>query len=173
MESKGLMPVRLEEAKALSDELRLIILEIIEREPMSVLEIVDELKKRGIVKTPNTIRYHLAVLKDAGLVELVKVGKTYKYAAKGKFYAYTGSGDVDEVIERLALEVKGDVEAIARRLLEEHWDEIVEAAKKLKPCEFCVTKHFVEQVIYEIFKKAIALTLAELHVKDTDKEEGA
>ncbi|HID41676.1 MAG TPA: ArsR family transcriptional regulator, partial [Pyrodictium sp.] len=146
MEAKGLMPVRLEEAKALSDELRLIILEIIEKEPMSVIEIVDELKRSGIIKTPNAIRYHLAVLKDAGLIELVRVGKTYKYAAKGKFYAYTGSSDVDDLIEKLALEVKGDVEAIARSLLEEHWDELVEAAKKLKPCEFCVTKHFIERV---------------------------
>ncbi len=159
---RRILPVRLEEAKALSDELRLIILELLQEKPMSVGEIVKALRERGIIKTPNAIRYHLAILKDSGLVDLVRVGKTYKYSVKARYYAYTGSPEADKVIEEIAESIKGDVRAIVERLIRERRDEIVRVAEKLKPCEFCITKHFVEQVIFEIFKKSLGMVLADV-----------
>lgn len=154
-------PVRLEEVKALSDELRIMILEMLEREPMGVLEIVDALRRRGIVKTPNAIRYHLAVLKDAGLVELVRVGRVMKYRARDKYYAYMGTSEVDETLDRLAEEVKGKVYEVIRELMERHGDEVRDIAVKLKPCEFCITRHFIEQVLFEVLKRATGKSLAE------------
>ncbi len=159
---RRILPVRLEEAKALSDELRLIILELLQEKPMSVGEIVEALRERGIIKTPNAIRYHLAILADSGIVDLVRIGKTYKYSAKAKYYAYTGTPEADKVIEEIAEIIKDDVKAIVDRLLSERRDEIVRIAEKLKPCEFCITKHFVEQVIFEIFKKSLGMVLADV-----------
>ena len=161
MEARRILPVRLEEVKALSDELRIMILEMLEERPMSVMEIVEALREKGIVKTPNAIRYHLAVLKDAGLVELTRVGKVLKYRARDKYYAYTGSPEVEEILDRLASAVKGEVGTAVDKLLSEYRGEVEEAALKLKPCEFCVTKHFVEQVVFEVVKRAVGEVLAE------------
>ncbi len=68
------------------------MLDLLSKKPMSVHEIVQELKKRGLFKNINTIRYHLQVLKDAGLVELVRTeevkgGVLKYYASKRKVYA--------------------------------------------------------------------------------------
>ncbi|BAA79245.2 putative transcriptional regulator, ArsR family [Aeropyrum pernix K1] len=168
---RRLIPVRLEEAKALSDELRIMILEMLHERPMSVEEIVRSLRERGIMKTANTIRYHLSILKDSGLVDLTRVGRTYKYVAKSRYYAYTGDPEADKLIEEMAEEVKDDVKRIVEKLIATRGDELVAIAEKLKPCEFCVTKHFVEQVIFEIIKKSLGSVLAETTLaKNTDKE---
>ncbi len=170
--SRGkIYPIRLEEVKALSDELRIMILEMLEEGPMSVIEIVESLRKRGIVKTPNAIRYHLAVLKDAGLVELVRVGKVLKYKARDKYYAYTGSPEVDEVLEDLADYIKDDVKHILSKLFEDKSEIIKDIAVKLKPCEFCITQHFIEQVLFETVKRATGKAIAELDLhKHGDKD---
>ncbi|MCE4599379.1 MAG: helix-turn-helix domain-containing protein [Desulfurococcales archaeon] len=161
-----IMPVRLEEAKALSDELRIMILEMLKEKPMSVGEIVDELRRRGIFKTHNAIRYHIAILKDAGLIELVKTGNTLRYHARDHYYAYTGTArEVDERIDQIADEVADDVEKIVSKILKEHKSEIEKIAISLKPCEFCITKHFIEHVIYEIVRKATGKALTRLHSK--------
>ena len=166
--SRGkIYPVRLEEVKALSDELRIMILEMLEEEPMSVMEIVDALRKRGIVKTPNAIRYHLAVLKDAGLIELVRVGKVLKYKARDKYYAYTGSPEVDEVLEDLAEYIKDDVKLVLSKLFNSKSEIIKNVAVKLKPCEFCITQHFIEQVLFETVKRATGKAIAELDLHES------
>lgn len=168
---RAIVPVRLEEAKALSDELRLIILELLQERPMSVGEIVEALRGRGIIKTPNAIRYHLSILKDSGLVELVRVGRVYKYSARARYYAYTGNPEADRAIEEMARSIRDEVRAVVERLVRERWGEIVRTAENLKPCEFCVTKHFVEQVIFEVCKKSLSMVLAELG--DPEKLGGA
>ncbi len=155
-----LMPVRLEEVKALSDEFRIMILELLEERPMSVMEIVEALRSRGIVKTPNAIRYHLSVLKDSGLVELIREGRVLKYRARDKYYAYTGSPEVDEALDRLAGEIEEEIAEAIRKLLREHGREVREIAVKLKPCEFCITQHFIEQVVFEVVKRAAGRVLA-------------
>jgi len=161
-----IMPVRLEEAKALSDELRIMILEMLREKPMSVGEIVEELRKRGIIKTHNAIRYHIAILKDAGLVELVKTGNKLRYHARDHYYAYTGAAkEIDEKIDRIAEDIARDLEDVMSKLLERYGPEIKEIALSLKPCEFCITKHFIEHVIYEIVRKATGKALTKLHSK--------
>jgi len=160
--SRGrIMPVRLEEAKALGDELRLIILGLLRERPLSVGEIMERLREMGIVKTPNTIRYHLAILKDSGLVELVRTGKTYRYAARGTYYAYTSRPGADKEVERLARAVEPLVWEAVDVLVREHGEELLRLAEKFKPCELCITRHFVEQVIYEACRSALSRVLAE------------
>ncbi len=177
--ARAINPVRLEEAKALSDELRIIILDMLKEKPMSVLEIVSALKKRGIHKTPNAIRYHLTVLKDAGLVNLTKVGSVLKYSAKDMYYAYTAvSEDSEELMEKIdsiASEIAPMIDIVIKHLLDKYRPEVTEIAKSLKPCEFCVTSHFIEHVVYEIIKRATGLSIAKLsrehYFKDKDGED--
>ncbi|MET1128208.1 MAG: metalloregulator ArsR/SmtB family transcription factor [Thermoproteota archaeon] len=158
---RKVIPVRLEEAKALSDELRIMILELLREEPLSVIEIVEKLRARGIVKTPNAVRYHLSILKDAGLIELVRVGRVLKYHAKDAYYAYTTQDPaVDEMLEELAELVEREVEAAVNKLLAERREDIVRLARSMKPCEFCITRHFVEHIVFEAVKRAAGRVLS-------------
>lgn len=163
---RAITPIRLEEAKALSDELRIMILEMLMEKPMSVLEIVDAFKKRGIYKTPNAIRYHLSILKDAGLVTLVRVGSVLKYSARDIYYAYTAppgeSEDTMSAIEKIAHEITPMIDVVIAHLLDKYRGEIEKIARTLKPCEFCITKHFIEHVIFEIIRKASGISLSRI-----------
>lgn len=71
------------QAKALDDDARVRILQILYHKQLSTDQIVAELNKEGCKKATTTIRHHLDVLKDAGLVEIVKMeevrGAVLKY----------------------------------------------------------------------------------------------
>ena len=72
-----------EQAKALDDPARIRILQILYHKQMATEKIVEELHKVGYKKATTTIRHHLDILKDAGLVEIVKMqevrGAVMKY----------------------------------------------------------------------------------------------
>lgn len=161
--------VRLEEAKALSDEVRLFILDLLYKEPKSVQEIVKELKKRGMYKNINTIRYHLQVLKDAGLIELVKTeevkgGVLKYYASRGKVYTYEVPEGIEEEIKPLVESLRSELKELILRAIRENESLILEVAKKLKPCPYCVTKHFAEYVVLQALKIATGEVIHEEEV---------
>ncbi|MGI0087252.1 MAG: ArsR/SmtB family transcription factor [Nitrosotalea sp.] len=72
-----------EQAKALDDDARVRILQILYHKQLSTDQIVVELHKEGCKKATTTIRHHLDILKEAGLVEIVKMqeirGAVLKY----------------------------------------------------------------------------------------------
>jgi DNA-binding transcriptional ArsR family regulator len=72
-----------EQAKALDDPARIKILQVLYHKQLPTEQIVEELYKEGCKKATTTIRHHLDVLKDAGLVEIVKMeeirGAVLKY----------------------------------------------------------------------------------------------
>ncbi len=77
------LATNVEQAKALDDYARIRILQILYHKQLSTEQIVEELHKEGYKKATTTIRHHLDVLKDAGLVEIVKMeeirGAVQKY----------------------------------------------------------------------------------------------
>lgn len=77
------LATNIEQAKALDDYARIRILQILYHKQLSTEQIVGELHKEGYKKATTTIRHHLDVLKDAGLVEIVKMeeirGAVLKY----------------------------------------------------------------------------------------------
>lgn len=163
------VPLRLDEAKALSDEVRVFILDLLSKKPMSVHEILQELKKRGLFKNINTIRYHLQVLKDAGLVELVRTeevkgGVLKYYASKRKVYAFEAPEEVIKDIDQVINSIKEPLKTIILDVIRKHREAILNAAKKLKPCPYCVTKHFAEYIVLEAFKIAMGKILSDPEV---------
>jgi DNA-binding transcriptional ArsR family regulator len=72
-----------EQTKALDDPARIRILQILYHKQLSTEQIVEELRKIGYKKATTTIRHHLYVLKEAGLVEIVRMeeirGAVLKY----------------------------------------------------------------------------------------------
>jgi len=72
-----------DQAKALDDTARIKILQILYHKQLPTEQIVDELNKIGYRKATTTIRHHIDVLKNAGLIEIVKMeevrGAVMKY----------------------------------------------------------------------------------------------
>ena len=72
-----------DQAKALDDTARIKILQILYHKQLATEQIVEELNKMGYKKATTTIRHHIDVLKNAGLIEIVKMeevrGAVMKY----------------------------------------------------------------------------------------------
>jgi DNA-binding transcriptional ArsR family regulator len=72
-----------DQAKALDDTARIKILQILYHKQLPTEQIVEELNKIGYKKATTTIRHHMDVLKNAGLIEIVKMeevrGAVMKY----------------------------------------------------------------------------------------------
>ena len=71
------------QAKALDDAARIKILQILYHKQLPTEQIVEELNKLGNKKATTTIRHHIEILKNAGLIEIVKMeevrGAVMKY----------------------------------------------------------------------------------------------
>ena len=72
-----------EQAKALDDPTRIKILQILYHKQLTTEKIVEEMHRAGFKKATTTIRHHLDVLKESGLIEIVKMqeirGAVMKY----------------------------------------------------------------------------------------------
>ena len=72
-------------ARAIEDPARAKIVEILYRKSLSAEQISSELKKSGFKKALTTIRHHLDILKDSGLIEIVRIEETR--GAMTKYYS--------------------------------------------------------------------------------------
>lgn len=164
------VPLSLEQAKALGDEVRVFILDLLSHKPMSIGEIAEELKKRGMFKNINTVRYHIQVLKEAGLIELVATeevrgGVLKYYASTHRVYSYQKPPDIEEKIAPMAKSMEPVLVTLLEDIISERKHEIAEAARTLKPCPYCVTKHFAEYVILEAARLALARALQNTRIR--------
>lgn len=71
-------------ARAIEDPVRARMLELLYHLELTAEQISKELRKAGYKKALTTVRHHLDVLKEAGLVEVVKIEETR--GAITKFY---------------------------------------------------------------------------------------
>jgi DNA-binding transcriptional ArsR family regulator len=67
------LAANIEQVRALDDKARIKILQILYRKQLSAEQIANELHKAGYKKAITTVRHHLDVLKQSGLVEIVKM----------------------------------------------------------------------------------------------------
>jgi DNA-binding transcriptional ArsR family regulator len=78
------MTISVEQARALEDPARAKIVEILYHKQLTTEQIAKELQKNGYSKALTTIRHHLDILKEAGLIEIVKIEEVR--GAVAKFY---------------------------------------------------------------------------------------
>ena len=76
--------ISVKHAKALEDPARAKIVEMLYHKKLTAEQIAKELQKNGHNKAITTIRHHLEILKDAGLIEIVKIEEVR--GAIAKFY---------------------------------------------------------------------------------------
>ena len=62
-----------EHARAIEDPARAKIVEILYRQSLSAEQIANALKKTGYKKALTTVRHHLEILKESGLIQIVKI----------------------------------------------------------------------------------------------------
>jgi DNA-binding transcriptional ArsR family regulator len=76
--------ISVEHARALEDPARAKIVEILYHKQLTTEQIAKELQKSGYNKAITTIRHHLDILKETGLIEVVKIEEIR--GAIAKFY---------------------------------------------------------------------------------------
>ena len=89
-----------QEARALADKTRRLIAKILYRQTMCTAEISDALADKGMGKAVPTVRHHMDVLREAGVIEVVKIvtvrGTVEKYyTAAIKLLDYKAPEDLD------------------------------------------------------------------------------
>jgi len=149
-----------EKANALENDLRAKILDMLADEAMTVEEIHEELQRRGSEKAETTVRHHVNVLTDAGMVELARLeeagGATQKhYESNTRVFSYELPDDADAELAT-AMETTSDgLEPLVAQVFEEHGADIEAVATEMKPCEYCDTQHYEEFILRELLDRAL------------------
>lgn len=147
-------------AKALENDIRAKILDMLADAELTIEEIHAELDRRGEHKAETTVRHHVNVLKDAGMVELARLeeasGATQKYyKSNTRVFSYELPKETDETLAEASAFTRGEVADLIDRLVDEHGDAIEAIARGMKPCEYCTTQHYEAFIIRELLNHAL------------------
>ena len=87
--------------KALDDPIRGKIVQLLNKKQLNVVQITRRLKKLGYKKAVTTIRHHVEILKNSGLIEIIKIEEsrgaiTKYYGSSTKLLDFTLRLDFDE-----------------------------------------------------------------------------
>lgn len=109
------------QAKAIEDPTRTKILKILYNKQLSAEQILDELKKTGYKKALTTIRHHIDILKNSGLIQLVKIEEsrgaiTKYYGTSTKLLEFTTPDDFDSKYANLIKTTSGKIEKIVNNI---------------------------------------------------------
>ena len=92
--------------KALDDPIRGKIVQLLNKKQLNVEQITRRLKKFGYKKAVTTIRHHIEILKNSGLIEIAKIEEsrgaiTKYYSSSTKLLDFTLPLDFDENYSKL------------------------------------------------------------------------
>lgn len=149
-----ILTTNIEQAKALDDVARIKILQILYHNELSAEQIAEGLHKTGYKKATTTIRHHLDVLKNAGLVEIVKMeevrGAVMKYYSTSvKLLGYTIPPNFDSDYSKTITDASTKIEKIFKNITQKNLPKI-----KKKNSENHDEKHYDQYVLMEILNRA-------------------
>lgn len=149
-----------EKAKALENDVRTKILDMLVDEAMTIEAIHEELARRGEEKAETTVRHHVNVLKDADMVEIARLeeagGGTRKYyKSNTRIFSYELPDNADETLKPAQATATEELASLVETLYAEHGEEIETVAQEMKPCEYCETQHYEEFVLRELFNRSL------------------
>ena len=149
-----------EKAKALENDVRAKILDMLAEEEMMIEEIHEELHRRGEDKAETTVRHHVNILKDAGMVEIARLeeagGGTRKYyKSNTRVFSYDLPEDSEETLAEAQATATDELSDLVEALYADHGDEIEAVAREMKPCEYCETQHYEEFILRELLNRAL------------------
>lgn len=149
-----------EKAKALENDVRAKILDMLADQEMPIGEIHEELQRRNEDKVETTVRHHVNVLQDAGLVEIARLedasGGTLKYyKSNTRVFAYDLPEGADEELAEAEMTVREGVISMVEQLYRDHGETIEAVAREMKPCEYCERQHYEEFIVRELVDRAL------------------
>ena len=111
----------IEHARAIEDPARAKIVEILYHQALSADQITTALKKSGFKKALTTIRHHLEILKESGLIEIVKIEEsrgaiTKFYSTSTKLLGFETPDDFDSKYSKLIDNTSTKIEKILKGL---------------------------------------------------------
>lgn len=141
-----------EHARAIEDPARAKIMEILYRNSLSAEQIANELKKTGYKKALTTVRHHLEILKNSGLIELVKIEEargaiTKFYSTSTKLLGYTTPDDFDTKYSKIIESTSVKIEKILKGLVPK-----TKPSKKNKNNDH---KYYSQYLVVEIMNRAM------------------
>lgn len=159
-----------EKASALENDVRAKILDMLADEEMPIEAIREELARRGEEKAETTVRHHVNVLQDAGMVEIARLeeagGGTRKYyRSNTRVFSYDLPEDGEETLAGAQETATAALASLVETLYAEHGDDIEAIAREMKPCEYCGTQHYEEFVLRELLDRSL-VELAEAGTLD-------
>jgi DNA-binding transcriptional ArsR family regulator len=154
----SVVTMSVERCRALEDPARAAILHILSHRQMSAAGLARELGKHGYAKAVTTIRHHIDLLRDCGLVEVVRLrevrGAVEKYYAPTvKFLGFEDAFLV-EGYGALINETSQKLLKIILSIAQRHGRKIMEASGP--PCRYCDTHHSREYILFEVINRAMA-----------------
>ena len=149
-----------EKAQALDNDVRAKLLDMLVDEEMTIEEIHGELQRRGEGKAETTVRHHVDVLQDAGMVEISRLeeagGGTRKYyRSNTRVFSYDLPEDGGETLAAAQTAATEELGTLVETLHAEHGEEIEAVAREMKPCEYCETQHYEEFILRELLDRAL------------------
>ena len=147
-------------AKALENDVRAKVLDMLAEEELTIEGIRAELGRRGSEKAETTVRHHVNVLKDAGMVELSRLeeagGGTRKYyKSNTRVFSYELPESAAEELAPAMETSRAELGTVVDRLVAEHGEEIRSVAREMRPCEYCETQHYEEFIVRELIDRAL------------------
>ena len=149
-----------EKAKALENNVRAKILDMLADKEMTAEGIHEELQRRDEDKAETTVRHHVNVLKDAGMVEIARLeeagGGTRKYyKSNTRVFSYDFPEDSEQTLSGAQEHTTEELRTLLESLYETHGDDIEAVAEEMKPCEYCATQHYEEFIVRELLNRAL------------------
>lgn len=143
------------QAKALDDVARIKILQSLYHNELSAEQITGKLHKTGYKKATTTIRHHLEVLKNAGLVEVVKMEEsrgavTKYYGTSVKLLGYEIPPNFDSDYSKTITDASMKIEKIINNITQKNLPKI-----KKKNSENHNESHYDQYVLMEIVNRAV------------------
>ena len=110
-----------EHARAIEDPVRAKTVEILYHQALSADQICHTLKKAGYKKALTTIRHHLDILKESGLIEIVKIEEargaiTKYYSTSTKLLDFQTPEDFDSTYSKIITNTSTKIEKILKGL---------------------------------------------------------
>jgi DNA-binding transcriptional ArsR family regulator len=154
-----------EQANALENDVRARILDMLATAEMTIADIHAELERRGEEKAETTVRHHVKVLREAGMVEIARLeeagGGTLKhYKSNTRVFSYEFPETARETLGPAQETTSEELQALVETLYAEYSGEIESVANRMKPCEYCETQFFEEFIVRKLLDNAL-LTLGE------------
>jgi DNA-binding transcriptional ArsR family regulator len=145
-----------DQAKALDDTARIKILQILYHKQLPTEQIVEELNNMGYKKATTTIRHHIDVLKNAGLIEIVKMeevrGAVLKYYGTSvRLMGNKLPANFETEFSKMIAETSVKLEKVVKNISENVGSKI----KKKSPKNVFLESNYEEHVVMEIVNRAM------------------